>query len=325
MMQDNRGTGSAKPARLTLIRSDSGSSVTRFIKANQLRFCVQERGRASDPAIVLISGLACQLTMWPESLLEGLRREGFRVICFDNRDIGLSDKVHSRRLINTRLAFVKAQSKLPSAANYTLADMATDTSELVRLLGLRKVHLVGMDMGGGIAQIMAALHAGQVASLTIIGSSSNDPQLPIPDIKLLRIINQSAPPAHREEAIVRYWLSFWQTVQSPAYPPDSAALQKQIISNYRRSYCPEGALRQLQAIIATGSLRRLLPKIQCPTLILHGEKDIFVHPVGGRDIQRFVRGSRLRVLIGVGHDLPEAVCPEIVALITENANYGKSD
>ncbi len=338
MSSDSTQTSRSRPSRLALVRSSD--RVTRFIKANQLRLCVHERFPSSAPAagspmtaqrqqigtpgtVVLINGLACQLTMWPEALLSGLCARGFRVVCFDNRDIGLSDKVHSRRLVNTRLAFIKALGKLRNEANYTLYDMAEDTSDLIRLLGLRKAHVVGMDMGGGIAQILAARRPDQVASLTLIGTSTNDPQLPMPDIRLLRLINQHAPPAHREQAVIRHWMNFWTTVQSPAYPADTEAMQRLIAANYRRSYCPEGALRQLQAILASGSLRRLLPRIQCPTLILHGEHDPFVHPLGGEDIQRWVKGSRLRVVPGMGHDLPAALCPEFVALITENAGYGK--
>lgn len=165
-----------RPVRLRVVRTTSNS--TYFIKANQLRFCVHERGHAEDPVILLIGGLGWQMTIWPDALLDGLVKEGFRVICFDNRDIGLSDKIHSRRLFNTRLAFVKAQSKLHVEANYTLYEMATDTSELIKMLGLRRVHVVGMDMGGGIGQILAATQPHQVASLSLIGTSTNDPQLP---------------------------------------------------------------------------------------------------------------------------------------------------
>lgn len=312
-----------RPVRLRVVRTTSNS--TYFIKANQLRFCIHERGHADNPVILMIGGLGWQMTIWPDALLNGLMEQGFRVICFDNRDIGLTDKIHSRRLFNTRLAFVKAQSKLHVEANYTLYDMATDTSELIKMLGLRRVHVVGMDMGGGIGQILAATQPHQVASLTLIGTSTNDPQLPLPDMRLLRLINQSAPPAHRQEAVVERWMEFWHMVRSPRYPVDTQALHQLLVHNFKRSYCPEGALRQLQAIIATGTLRRLIPRIQCPTLILHGEKDKLVHPLGGKDLQRHIKGSRLRVLIGMGHDLPPALCPQLIDHITENATYGTTE
>lgn len=307
-------------SHLTLVRSAHAGE--HFVYANNLRFCVREHGHRGHPAVLMIMGLACQLTLWPESLIEDLVARGFHVITFDNRDIGLTDKCHSRKRINTRVAYIKARSRLQSNANYTLHDMADDAAELIKALGLRRAHVVGLSMGGMIAQILAAEHPRLVASLTALMSSSNDPQLPMPDVRLIRLINRSAPARHQQEAVVEHWMTFWQLVQSPDWPVDLVALREKIERNYRRSYCPEGALRQLQAIIATGSLRRLLPHIQCPTLVIHGEKDPFVHPMAGRDVQRLVPGSRFRLMPGMGHDLPPALLPEIVALIAENAGYG---
>lgn len=320
----NALTANLRPVTPHLRMLKKSGSREHFVYANRMRFCVKEYGNPRGPAILMISGLAWQLTSWPESLLQNWAEQGFRVICFDNRDIGLSDKFHSQKLVNTRIAFLKAQAKLKVKANYDLFDMAKDTSELITALGLRSVHVVGASMGGMVAQILAAQHPNQVRSLGLLMTSTLDLQLPLPERHILKKLKEPAPARHNKEAVVQHWLSFWRAVKSPDYPADEKALRHLLEANYRRSYCPEGALRQLQAIIATGSLRRVITRIQCPTLILHGEHDPFVHPIGGRDIQRYVRGSRFRLIPGMGHDLPEPLISEISELLTDNMSLGAS-
>jgi len=144
-----------------------------FIKVKGMTFCVEERGNKDAEPILLIMGLACQLTQWPEALLNGLVKSGFRVICFDNRDVGLSEKITSSIKVDTRISFLKHKLGFIPDSNYDLFEMANDTSHILRALGIPSAHVIGVSMGGMIAQIMGSFYPEQVRSLTIWMSSTN--------------------------------------------------------------------------------------------------------------------------------------------------------
>ena len=173
-----------------------------YIEANGLRFCVEERGYPEGPPIVLIMGLACQMTSWPESLLDRLAEQGYRIVRFDNRDIGLSDKLQSSIRVDTRLAFLFHKLGFKVQANYSLHDMAKDTSCIMTELGISNAHIVGISMGGMIAQLLAAHYPEQVKTLTAIMSSTNSARLPMPEFKLLLQLRQAGVKGHDEQSVV---------------------------------------------------------------------------------------------------------------------------
>jgi len=289
------------------------------IELKGMTFCVEERGDKQGEPIVFIMGLACQLTQWPESLLNGLAHQGYRVICFDNRDIGLSDKITSLLKVDTRVAYLKHKLGLNPEANYTLFDMANDTSHLLRVLDITNAHIVGVSMGGMIAQIMGALYSDQVRSLTLMMSSTNSPWLPIPELSLVYKLSKSSRSEHDIDAVTKRWYRFWKAVESPGFKSGPTLMKANIHANYQRAYSPGGTLRQLQAILATGCLRQYLANISAPTLIIHGEKDPLLKPVCGESIAKEIPHAKMIKIKGMGHDLPDKLMPTLVTLIHQHA------
>jgi len=297
---------------------------TFFVHANGINLCVEERGDPDGPPVLLIMGLACQMTHWPESLLNGLAQQGFRVIRFDNRDCGLSDKFKSVRKVDTRLAFFYHKLGLPVRVNYTLNDMAADASALIKALELDSVHVVGVSMGGMIAQLLAAKMPTQVRSLTVIMSSSNAPRLPMPEISLLIKLSDGAPISNDATAAIERWVKYWKALRSPGYFTPTSKIRDKVIESFRRNYCPGGTVRHMQAVLATPSLEPLIRRIRVPTIVIHGDRDPLLRPACGKAVARNIPGAKLKLMPGMAHDLPEGVLPELVSLMTENMKQGEA-
>lgn len=295
-----------------------------FVQANGVRLCVQERGPADAPSIVFIMGFACQLTAWPPELLNALASYGYRVICFDNRDIGLSQKMQSLHKVDTRLAWVQHRLGRRFKANYTLNDMAEDTADLLNVLDLKTAHVVGASMGGMIAQILAAKHPERVASLSLFMTSDNSPRQPMPKFSVLKeFATMRGVDASKQDSsnfAIESWIILWRAIQSPAYPKTNEQLKVMIEQNYQRSYRPGGVMRQLQALMATGSISKLLPKISAPTIVIHGKDDPLLPAKSGQDIARKIPGAVYYPIAGMGHDFPEELIPYFAELIVDNAS-----
>jgi len=289
-----------------------------FIHANGLRFCVHERGEKDAPAIVFIMGFACQMTTWPAALLDRLAAQGYRVICFDNRDIGLSDSLKSTHRINIRTAFIKHRLGRRFHATYTLHDMAHDTVELMSAMGLARAHLVGASMGGMIAQIIAAKYADRVASLNLIMTSTNAPNQPLPHLSVLKEFAKTTGISRSNDPIVDRLLRLWKAIQSPGYPKSDDDIRAMIKANYKRSYKPSGTIRQLQAILATGNIAHLLPYVSAPTLIIHGKHDPLLPIKNAQIIAKKIDLAIHVPIDGMGHDLPEPLLPYFAELIADN-------
>jgi pimeloyl-ACP methyl ester carboxylesterase len=295
-----------------------------FVHANGVRLCVQERGPSEGPAIVFIMGFACQLTAWPPGLLNALAKNGYRVICFDNRDIGLSQKMQSIHKVDTRLAFIQHRLGRRFKANYTLYDMAEDTAGLLDTLELKAAHIVGASMGGMIAQILAAKHPERVASLSLFMTSNNSPRQPMPKFSVLKefatVRGVDAAQQDSSSFAIERWMVLWKAIQSPAYPKSNEQLKVMIEANYQRSYRPGGVMRQLQAIMATGSISKLLARITAPTILIHGKDDPLLPLKSAQDIARRIPGSVYYPIAGMGHDFPEELIPYFAELIIDNAS-----
>lgn len=296
-----------------------------FVAANGLEFCVREQGPENGQAIMFIMGYACQLTNWPDALLSALANEGFRVICFDNRDIGLSAKLKTLHTIDTRVAFLKHRLGRRFPASYTLHDMAHDTVGIADALGLRRVHLVGASMGGMIAQIIAAKYAPRVASLTLLMTSNNSPRQPLPRLSVLNHFARFRGVTNSPEEAIGRWVSMWKAIQSPAYPKSDAELSEMIRSNYERAYHPGGVIRQMHAILATGSTASLCRHIDAPTLIMHGKEDPLVPFANAKDLSRKIAQSVYLPIEGMGHDLPDPLMPYFAELIAENTRHVRAN
>lgn len=290
----------------------------RFIDTPSVKLCMREYGDPAGEPVVLIMGLACQLTHWPEHFLAHLIARNLRIICFDNRDAGLSEHVGSNIKVDTRLAFFAHKLGLHPNANYTLHDMAADTSYLISALGLPRAHIVGISMGGMIGQILAAHYRGQVASLTTLMSSTNSPRLPMPELSLLLRLGLAGRAPKSKEELVQRWIKFWRLIQSPDYRTPKQEIENMVRAGFDRNYAPAGTLRQLQAIIASGSLEKIIRTIEVPTQVIHGTKDPLLKPLCGRAIAKHIPGAHLHLIPGMGHDLPKQLSDKLAHLIHQH-------
>jgi len=288
------------------------------IAANGIELFYEDAGDPAAPAIVLVMGLAAQMIFWPDAMVAGLVERGFRVIRFDNRDIGLSTHLsHLGR--PSRLQYGLALLGLPAGLSYGLRDMARDVVGLLDGLNIDRAHVVGASMGGMIAQTLAADHGGRVRSLTSIMSTSGRRGLPGPSPALRNQLMRPRPVGDRDAAInagVALYAAIGGVGPDGRDPGELRAL---LARAYDRNSDAAGAARQLGAIIADGSRVARLKRIRAPTLVIHGAADPLVPLAGGEDTAARIAGARLEVIPGMAHDLPPAHVPRITALIADHA------
>lgn len=289
------------------------------IEANGIALEYEEYGGASAPPLLLVMGLGAQLTLWPIELVEALVARGFRVIRYDNRDIGLSHKMEGARAPGMMRQVLLKRFGLNPRVPYTLADMAADGIGLLDALGIGKAHLVGASMGGMIAQHIAFSHPDRVLSLTSIMSTTGNPRLPPARKEALAVLTKR-PQSLAESVLVEHGVKIGRTIGSPGYPADEARLRANVTRDFRRSFYPAGLPRQLAAIIADGCRRERLAGVRAPTLVIHGEADPLVPVACGRDTAAHIPGARLKTIPGMGHDLPLALIDEIADAIAEHAH-----
>lgn len=283
-------------------------------QANGIQIEYETFGDPADPAILLIMGLGGQLVLWPEALCEALARGGFYVIRYDNRDVGLSSKIDSAGKPDLKRAALRFLLRLPVQSGYGLEDMAADALGLLDALKIRRAHVVGLSMGGMIGQILAAQHAERVISFTPIMTTSGNPRLPQPSLKLRLRLTQRPKRVDRE-SLIQHSMNTWKLIGSPGYPTDEATLRAMVERDQKRSLYPRGMARQTLAIMAAKSRLPLLKQITAPTLVIHGEADPLVPVAAGRELGQQIPGARLETIPGMGHDLPAPLLPRIGQLI----------
>lgn len=289
----------------------------KYLKANGIRVAYDEFGEPADPVILLVMGLATQMTAWPLSLCHGLADRGFRVIRFDNRDVGLSQKMESARIPSAPSIMLTAALGRPLKVSYKLDDMANDVCGVMDALGLGRVHLAGVSMGGMIAQIVTARFPDRIHSLTSIMSSSGDPALPRANRKISRALLKRYLGFVKPS--VESTMDFQRLIGSPGFPQGDDELRQKVLAAYERSYYPPGYFRQMAAIMASGSRVELLKRIATPSLVVHGRDDLLVPLACGVDTAKHIANARLEIIDGMGHNLPEALMPTLVELIASHA------
>ena len=287
------------------------------VNANGIEIEYVDAGPRDGEVIVLIMGLGMQLVAWPDAFCDGLAARGFRVVRFDNRDVGLSTKMPAAGSLVAAALMAGAFMRLPVRPPYTLRDMASDTLGLMDALGIDRAHIVGASMGGMIAQIVAAEHPDRVKSLVSLISTSGNPALPGPQRKVLRVLFRRRRRSDPARA-VREMMDFLRLIGSPGFPTSDLELQAKVERAIRRCYCPRGVARQLLAIQTAGDRRPMLRRIRAPTLVLHGADDPLIPSAAGEDTAANIPGARLRIIPGMGHDLPSALLPQLVAEIAEH-------
>ena len=295
------------------------------IKANGIELEYEDHGDPSDPAIVLIMGLAAQLTHWPPAFIEDLVKAGFRVVAFDNRDIGLSEKLHTKRALKpTQMALARAVG-LKGLAPYTLEDMAKDVVGLKDSLHIDRAHIIGVSMGGMIGQVLTSLYGPRVKSFVPIMSSTNNPKLPKAAPSILKeIFAVRTRPRTREELIDRT-INIWNMIGTKDSGNDPEQFRERIAAAVDRCNYPAGVRRQIAAIIASGDLRSWTRKITAPTLVVHGKEDPLAPYTGGKDIAETIEGAKLELIDGMGHDLPPKHLPTITKLVIDHLRSVEED
>ena len=280
------------------------------IAANGIEIEYEDHGPRGAPAVLLVMGLGAQLVRWPIELVDGLVAHGFRVIRFDNRDVGLSTKFDHCPVPNIVWTAAAARIGLTPAVPYTLSDMAADAVGLLDALGIRAAHVVGASMGGMIAQLVAADHPERVLSLTSIMSTTGHPALSRPTMRCTAMMLRH-PRSDDLEAIVAHGVAAARMIGG-TFPMEDAFMAERIRSETQRNRHPAGFLRQMAAIVADGDRTRRLSRIAAPTLVIHGSADPLVPVAGGRATARAIPGARLLEIAGMGHTLP----PQLVGRIT---------
>ncbi|MFI5728675.1 alpha/beta fold hydrolase [Kribbella sp. NPDC051587] len=270
--------------------------------ANGLNLEYESYGPEDGESILLVMGVGGQLTLWPLGFVDLLVQKGFRLIRYDARDVGLSDK-------------------LDGVAAYSLDDLAADAVGLLDALGIRAAHIVGGSMGGMVAQLIAINHPEHVRTLTSIMSSTGNPDLPGPSPELIQQLLAPAPDPHEDlDAFLDHQVANAQLTQSPDYPTDPQELRAQFASDFNRSHYPDGALRHQTATFAATDRRTGLRAVSVPTLVIHGEADPLIPVAAGRDTAESIPGARLLLIPGMGHDLAPQLLSQYADAIVELAS-----
>jgi pimeloyl-ACP methyl ester carboxylesterase len=281
--------------------------------ANGIELCYQQMGDPDGEPLLLVMGLATQMIAWEEEFCALLAKRGFRVVRFDNRDIGRSTRIGSPG-VPGRLDLIVGRR---GTARYLLGDMAQDTFGLMDHLGIESAHLVGASMGGMIAQSAAIARPERVRSLTSIMSTTGSRRVGHPSYRTFGLLLGKAP-REREAAIERVVRTF-KVIGSPGYPFEEQRVREIARRSFDRGHSEAGIARQLHAITASGDRTSQLRNLAVPTLVIHGKKDPLVNPSGGRATARAIPGARLKMIEGMGHDLPRALWPAFVEEIASNA------
>ncbi len=286
--------------------------------ANGIELCYQELGDPDGEPLLLVMGLATQMIAWDETFCGMLAERGFRVVRFDNRDIGRSTRIEAAG-VPRRADMLLGR---PGRAAYLLRDMAADTVGLMDHLGIDSAHLVGASMGGMIAQTTAIEHPERVCSLVSVMSNTGSRWTGMPSRRAMAVL-MAKPPRGRDAAIERTVKTF-KVIGSPGYPFEEERVRQIAGRSYDRGHNSAGVLRQLHAITASGDRTQALRGVAAPTTVIHGNRDPLVRPAGGRATARAIPGARLKMVDGMGHDLPRQLWPDFVEAIAANAARTRS-
>ena len=264
----------------------------------------QSFGDQQPETVLLVNGLGSQMTRWPEAFCAKLVAKGYRAIRFDNRDVGLSS--------------------WPETA-YALKDMADDAVAVLDAAGVRKAHIAGVSMGGMIVQRMAIDHPDRVLSMTSIMSTTGAPEAFKSTPEAAAVLNIPPPdPKADFEAFVADRIANMVTIGSPAYPWDELEMRARVIAEYERAFNPKGVVRQRNAVGADGDRTAELGRLKLPVVVLHGADDPLLMKVGGEATAAAVPGAELRIIPGMGHDLPPGLYDIFVDAITAAAQRAKA-
>ena len=287
-------------------------SEERYADVGKLSLCYQELGDPEGEPMLMVMGLGTQMIHWDTGFCSLLASEGFRVIRFDNRDVGRSSRVGGKP--PGRLAML---SGLPHGLAYSLEDMADDAVGLASALGLESAHYVGASMGGMIAQVAGYRSPKQVRSLGLIMTGSGKRIASLPRLRALGTLLREAP--RDRDGYADHIARVFAAIGSPDLGSGSDRIRRHALAAYDRGVSRAGVARQLHAITSSGDRSRRLRSVQAPTVVIHGADDPLVRPVAGRGLAEAIPGARLVMVPGMGHDLPPEVWPVIAGELVANA------
>ena len=279
----------------------------------EVSLCYETFGAETDPAVLLIMGLGTQMIGWHEDFCRRIADRGFRVIRFDNRDIGRSTHLKDRKPPTT----LQLVTRSKSAAAYTLSDMAGDAAGLLEGLGIEAAHVVGASMGGMIAQTLASEHPERVLSLASIFSSTGHRRHGQPSPRIYDVFLRTPP--RDPEAFAEHMLTLFRRIGSQGFQLDEGEFRQRAKLALSRGRSSAGVLRQIAAITASGDRTEKLRGISVPTVVIHGDRDMMIHPSGGRETAKAIPGAKHITIHGMGHDLPRGAWDQIIDAIVENA------
>jgi pimeloyl-ACP methyl ester carboxylesterase len=287
------------------------------VQANGIRLVYDAFGERTASPLLLIMGLGGQLISWDDEFCVRLAAMGFWVIRYDHRDAGQATRFDEAGVPDLLALSQTSLRGEPVQVPYTLEDMAADAAGLLDALEIPSAHVVGVSMGGMIAQVLAICHPERVRSLTCAMSSTGDPDLPLPTPEALAIL--LAPPAPNREAYLERSAESWRVLNGPNLPFDEDRHRHRAGTAYDRGYYPAGTGRHLAAVIAAPGRRAALACLDMPALVIHGDADPLIPLPGGEDIARSIPGAKLMVIPGMGHDLHPDLWPALIAAIAELA------
>ena len=291
------------------------------LQYNGYRFAYRRFGDRDAPAVMLIMGLGMPGSAWPDSLIAGLVREGFQVIIPDNRDCGRSSRFTEFEVDGTDVAKAVALTLMRRrvVSGYALEDMAFDLERILAALGIRRAHVVGISMGGMIAQVMAVQCPNRVATLTSIASASGNPSTGLGHVRAIWKLLKK-PRAQTPDGLKAYFRDVFSVLSGKRFRPSSEELEVMLKKIETFDYDPAAMYRQLLAILASGDRSWQLARLQLPTLVIHGTDDPLLPLSAGEETAKLIPGARLVALEGMGHQLPEPLIPEIGSLIAAHCH-----
>jgi pimeloyl-ACP methyl ester carboxylesterase len=290
---------------------------TQFVQSNGIRMAYEEFGDADAPVVLLVAGLYNQLIRWPLEFCDLLVERGFRVIRFDNRDIGLTDKMEGEVAPSFLRLGLNSLLGIPVKVPYTLNDMAADTVGLLDALDIKAAHIVGMSMGGMISQLVAGLYPDRVFSLTSIMSKTGAFGKGGASLAVAR---QMVKPIPKGTSALDNSVMTRQMFGSPAYPESDEEVAIAVKSEFKRSNNPAGYLRQMAAIRSAPNRNKLLNELKMPVLIIHGKQDTLVDVSGGIETKKQISHAKLVLFEGMGHTLPQPLLAQFADLIKQTAD-----
>ena len=279
------------------------------VKSNAIEIHYETKGDSQGVPLLLIMGLGSQWVRWPEKFLNEFITRGFRLILFDNRDVGKSTHFEDAGLPNLgRIMKDVAEGKKPDIA-YDLDAMADDTAGLLTALGFERIHVFGISMGGMIAQTLAIRHPSMVSSLTSVMSTTGNPAVPPGKPEVMAQLMKTGP--NDRDSVVERTLESDRLIGSQVFPFEEDIYRARAELAYDRNHDPAGVARQMAAITSHGNRCARLEKLEVPTLVIHGAEDPLVHIEGGRDTARCIPNAEFLEVAGMGHDLPSPVHAQI--------------